>query len=328
MRTPLVFFVLSLLIGSSTLSAQQLKFRKDGSFRIVQFTDIHYDATSPTSKPSIKVMEETLDAEKPDLIVFTGDVVTRSPNKKGWDEVLQVAISRRIPYIVTLGNHDDEGDLKRKELADYVATKPYLVNQTAQIAGVSGFLNAAITVANQNGQPGAILYAMDSHAYSGNGRVKGYGWFAHDQVSWFKRTSSQLLETTKDTLPALAFFHIPLPEYKLAFDDLANRRVGVRYEKECPPEINTGMFAAMLEAGDVMGMFVGHDHTNDYLVEYYNIALVYGACTRGGEAYKRSKAGARVIELKEGTRGFSTYIRELDGQTLPRVDFPFPPKKK
>ncbi len=324
------FLFLALVIAScfAGVHAQALKFRKDGTFRIVQFTDIHYDASSPTSRPSLKVMEETLDAEKPDLVVFTGDVVTRSPNKKGWDDVLQVAISRRIPYVVTFGNHDDEGDLKREALAEYVVSKPYLVNKVARIPGVSGYLNAAITIEGTNGKPGAIIYAMDSHAYTAHPRVKGYGWFMHDQVSWFRNTSASFVEAHKDTLPALAFFHIPLPEYKLAFDDLGNRRIGVRYEKECPPDINTGMFTAMLEAGDVMGMFVGHDHTNDYLVDYYDIALAYGACTRGGESYKRSKSGARIIELTQGKRQFHTYIRELDGQKIYPVDFPFPKPKK
>lgn len=28
--------------------------------------------------------------------------------------------------------------------------------------------------------------------------------------------------------------------------------------------MNSGLFAAFLEAGDVMGAFVGHDHVNDF----------------------------------------------------------------
>lgn len=328
MRFFTIFLSFLTLLCGSFLRAQNLKFSANGTFRIVQFTDIHYDASSRTSRLSIKVMEETLDAEKPDLIVYTGDVVTRSPNKKGWDEVLQVAIARRIPYVVTFGNHDDEGDLKREALAEYVATKPYLVNKEVKIPGVSGYLNAALTIEGTNGKPGAIIYALDSRAYSSYAWGKGYDWFAHDQVSWFRNTSASFAGTHKEALPALAFFHIPLPEYKLAFDDLGNRRIGVRYEKECPPDVNSGMFLSMLEAGDVMGMFVGHDHTNDYLVEYYDIALAYGACTRGGENYKRGKSGARVIELTQGKRQFHTYIRELDGQKVYGVDFPFPKKKK
>lgn len=328
MQNRFISLCLVIALCASTLHAQSLKFRNNGNFRIVQFTDLHYVAGAEPSKKSISMMEATLDDEKPDLVVFTGDVVVKAPTKKGWDEVLQVVISRRIPYIVLFGNHDDESEMKRDEVAEYVSSKPYLVNKEVQIPGVSGYLNAAVTVEGKDGKPGAILYAMDSHAYSKNSRVKGYGWFAHNQVSWYRETSARYLQAGKDTLPALAFFHIPLPEYKLAFDDLKNKRVGVRYENECPPEVNTGMYTAMLEAGDVLGMFVGHDHVNDYLVDYRDIALVYGCWSGSENTYQRSKNGARIIELTEGKRQFSTYIREFDGQKIYQVTFPFPKKKK
>jgi hypothetical protein len=323
-----LFKTFLLLLSVGPLAAQQLTFRKDGKFRIVQFTDIHYVAGLEPSKKSISMMEATLDAEKPDLVVFTGDVVVNAPTKKGWDEVLQVVISRRIPYLVTFGNHDDEKEMRRHEVAEYISTKPYLLNNRVSEEGVSGFLNASLTVQSKDGKPGAILYAMDSHAYSKNSRVKGYGWFAHDQVNWFRKTSAAHLQASVDTLPALAFFHIPLPEYRLAFNDIKNKRVGVRYENECPPEINTGMYAAMFEAGDVLGTFVGHDHVNDYLVDYNGIALTYGCWSGSSNTYQRSKNGARIIELTEGKRQFSTYIREFDGQKIYPVDYPFPQKKK
>lgn|SRR5690606_6869024 len=325
------FFIIQFLLFVfflSSVEGQNLKFRKDGKFRIVQFTDIHYVPGGEPSKKSIAMMEATLDAEKPDLVVFTGDVVVKGPTKKGWDEVLQPVISRRIPYMVTLGNHDDESDMKREEVAAYVVTKPYIVNTRIQLPGVSGYLNGAFTIEGNHSKAGAIIYTMDSHGYSKNPRVKGYGWFAADQVNWFREMSASFREIYRDTLPALAFFHIPLPEYKMAFDDIRNKRVGVRYENECPPDINTGMFAAMLESGDVMGTFVGHDHVNDYLVDYMGIALTYGCWSGSENTYQRHKNGARVIELTEGKRQFSTYIRESDGMKIYHVDYPFPKKKK
>ena len=62
-----------------------------------------------------------------------------------------------------------------------------------------------------------------------------------------------------------SFFHIPLPEYNQAAADESAILIGTRMEKACAPLLNTGMFAAMKEAGDVMGTFVGHDHDNDYV---------------------------------------------------------------
>ena len=73
------------------------------------------------------------------------------------------------------------------------------------------------------------------------------------------------------------------------------------------------MFAAMKEAGDVMGVFVGHDHDNDYAVMWKNILLAYGRYTGGNTVYNHLPNGARIIVLDEGARTFTTWIRQKDG---------------
>lgn len=52
-----------------------LQFNKNGEFKIVQFTDIHFKYGNPASDIALKRIGEVLDAERPDLVVFTGDVV-------------------------------------------------------------------------------------------------------------------------------------------------------------------------------------------------------------------------------------------------------------
>ena len=79
----------------------------------------------------------------------------------------------------------------------------------------------------------------------------------------------------------MAFFHIPFPEYNQAAQNENALLIGTRKEKACAPAINTGLYAAMLNAGDVMATFVGHDHVNDYVVDWNNILLGYGRFTGG-----------------------------------------------
>ena len=124
-------------------------------------------------------------------------------------------------------------------------------------------------------------------------------------------------------MPALAYFHIPLPEYRQAFDDEKNVRVGVRLEDECPPELNTGLYFAMREMRDVMGIFVGHDHVNDYIVNYHGIALSYGCFSGWRTTYISPMNGVRIVELKENKREFDTWIRLLDGRVKDKVSFPW-----
>lgn len=59
------------------------------------------------------------------------------------------------------------------------------------------------------------------------------------------------------TPPGLAFQHIPLPEHDIVRQGPI---VGQYHEAVCAPEINTGLFAAYAQAGDVKAVTVGHDH--------------------------------------------------------------------
>jgi hypothetical protein len=85
--------------------------------------------------------------------------------------------------------------------------------------------------------------------------------------------------------------------------------------------INPVYSAAMLESGDVMGVFVGHDHDNDYAVMWKNILLAYGRYTGGNTVYNHLPNGARIIVLDEGARTFTSWIRQKDG-IVDKVSYP------
>ncbi|WP_455505431.1 metallophosphoesterase family protein [Coprobacter sp.] len=314
-----LFMWLSCVISAFT---QRLKFDAAGHFKIVQFTDVHYIPDNPKSKIAIRLIDEVLEQEKPDLVVLTGDIVTGHPAKKGWDSVLSPVLQQNIPFMVTLGNHDDEQDLSRKQVAELVVSYPLNLN-TICVDSVTGYLNDALPImGHMSGRPAFLLYGLDSNNYSTIQGIKGYGWFTPDQIEWYNCQSCYYKSLNEGkALPALAFFHIPLPEYRIAYDMRKNRKSGKRREKECAPELNTGMYATMLLNGDVIGMFTGHDHGNDYIALYNGIALAYGRFSGGKTTYTKTSNGARIIELQEGKRGFSTYIRLLDGKIVGRSEF-------
>jgi hypothetical protein len=113
-----------------------------------------------------------------------------------------------------------------------------------------------------------------------------------------------------EPLPALAFFHIPLPEYT---EIDKQTTIGNVLEKVCPAPLNSGLFTSMCECKDVMGTFVGHDHTNNYIGCLHNICLAYGYVS-GKHASRHNHStgcGVRVIELFEGERKFDTWLLQL-----------------
>ena len=318
----LTFLFLSIAFTIS-LHAQKLSFNKEGTFKIVQFTDMHYQHGNPKSDTTLLLITRVLDAEKPDMVVFTGDIVT-GPVPEGWDAIMKQVADRKIPFAVTLGNHDHEQGVTREEIARIVTSSPYNLNTpTGSVAGRVMDNVIPIYGSKNNIEESALIYCFDSGAYSTVDGVKGYGWLTTDQIEWYRQQSMHYsVKHHFQPLPALAYFHIPLPEYRLAFNEEKNVRYGVRMEAECSPELNSGMFLAMREMHDVMATFTGHDHVNNYIVNYHDIALAYGCFSGWRTTYTPAMNGVRVVVLKENKREFDTWLHLLDGTTLYKVTYP------
>lgn len=318
---------LVLLLSTLTLVAQRipLKFNEDGKFKIIQITDTHYMLGNEASDVVPELLNEVIEAEKPDLLVFTGDMIWDNKDAAGsLDAVFAPVIAHKVPWAYIFGNHDDELDFTRKQLMDYVVQMPYCLatHGDTQLSGVGNYV---LEIKEKDSDKvGAILYCMDSQAYTPIKGVGTYGWFQPDQVEWYRKESAAYTSNNGgNPLSALAFFHIPLPEYAEMKAANIDALIGNKSEKECNGVLNTGMFAAMRIAGDVMGTFVGHDHNNDYIGNWHDIYLAYGRFSGGNTVYNDlEKQGCRVIELTEGVREFSTYIRLRGGETLYKVHYP------
>lgn len=316
---------MALLLITDTAAAQ-LRFGADHKFKIVQFTDVHWIYNDARSDEAGENMRRILDAEKPDLVVFTGDVVFASPAKPAYDQALAPVIERNLPFAVVLGNHDIEFDLTGEQILEHLATKPG--NLTSTTTGISGVTNYLLTVKQSDANRDALaLYMFDSHRDSqAPDAIGGYAWIERDQIDWYCSTSDRLTAVAgSKPVPAVAFMHIPVPEFEYAVTGFDNFMVGTRKEAVCCPKINTGLFASMLIKGDIMCILAGHDHVNDFITEWKGIALAYGRYTGGATVYNDIQGGngARVIEFTEGQRTFRTWIRlNHTNQVIQEVTWP------
>ncbi|WP_442603199.1 metallophosphoesterase family protein [Paenibacillus sp. KN14-4R] len=298
---------------------QLLQFSKDGTFTIVQFTDIHWKNGDEKDQKTKALMERVIQAEQPDLIVFTGDVIESefcTNPEQSFRDAVATAEKSEIPWAAVFGNHDSEVNIKRERLLEIQMEHTY--SYAANQAGISGFGNYVLPIIDQSGSGKieALLYMLDSGDYSTHPNVDGYAWIKRDQIDWYcKQSQSFTQRNGGKPLPALAFFHIPLLEYQLVWD--THTCYGQKGERVCGSLVNSGMFAAMLEMGDVMGTFVGHDHINDYWGEMCGIRLTYGRATGyntyGKEGFKR---GARIIRLRQGERDFESVLHLDDGTVV------------
>lgn len=311
----LIMLALTLLgCMPAALMAQKHFAFKDGKFKIVQFTDLHWTPRSVEGCAETKsTILSVLEREKPDLAILTGDVVTDEPARQGWEEVTALLNGARMPFIVLMGNHDAEY-LPKDTIYEFLLRSPYYVGQRGP-RDIKGCGNGVLPIyGGKDGQERveALLYYLDSNDYQPDKLYGAYDWIHFDQIAWYRDQSARYTkENGGRPLPALAFFHIPLQEYGEIVGDV--KTYGHKNEGIASADINSGLFASLLEMGDVMGTFVGHDHDNDYLGIEKGVLLAFGRVT-GKDAYGDLKRGARVIELYEGKRRFDTWITTPDGR--------------
>jgi hypothetical protein len=302
---------------------EMLRFRVDGSFTIVQITDVHWTNGEEVDQRSRGLIERVLDAEQPDLVALTGDLIEGDQCVEPGDALRQVVApieARGIPWALAFGNHDDEGALSRLELLQVAQESAGCLAERGPV-DMTGVGNYVLRVGSARADAlAAALYFLDSGGVNRLG-VGDYAWLARDQIDWYARTARSLAGEYQQglaeggaaaALPALAFFHIPLPELDQVWLGGACR--GEKNEAVCCPALNSGFFAALVEAGDVMGVFVGHDHVNDFEGGLCGVTLAYGRQS-GYASYGRDgfSRGARVIRLREGERRFESWIRCDDG---------------
>lgn len=315
MKKIVIFLFVLLSCASTTAFAQEAFAFKDGKFKVAQFTDLHWTPQSSKCAETEATIRAVLNAEHPDIAILSGDVVTESPAIEGWKAVIGIFNNAKVPFVVTMGNHDAEY-MAKDDIYDLLLQSLYYVG-TKGPEDIMGCGNCIIPVygTKEKEKIQALLYCMDSNDYQSNKLYGAYDWIHFDQIDWYRRQSARFTEKNGgNPIPALAFFHIPLIEY----EDI--RKDGKTYGNDreggvASSDINSGMFAAIIEMKDVMGVFAGHDHDNDYIGINKGIALGYGRVT-GADAYGTLTRGARIIELFEGKFKFDTWIATPSGREV------------
>ena len=309
---------------------RELRFSNGGRFKIVQFTDTHlsdFEARDKGESQEVMTQRATklrielfatirgiLDAERPDMVIFTGDnVLVPGQTYDRLRELIEPMVERRIPWAISMGNHDTEFTKKsQRDMMAFLETLPFSLCVCGPSVLGGGGNYVVPVLAHGSARVVAAIYCMDSGDYADAKLSDGYAWFSFEKVAWFRKQSQELTTANAGIpLPALAFFHIPFPEYKEALS--SGRAVGFKREEVCCPKLNSGMFAALVESQSVMGAFVGHDHNNDCAASFHGILLAYGRKTGNFSYLDLPCGGGRVIEMEEGKRGFSTWIRTASG---------------
>ena len=339
-----IFISAAIIISCSCLAAfaddglvtEKLHFNEDGKFRILHITDTHLHDDNVVN--SIRLIEMACDVEKPDLVMLTGDLApedTYDHTVELVDDLMSVFESRNIPVAVTFGNHDSEnGAYTREEMMKLYNTYPcsISIDDGEALTGCGTYL---VPVSSHKSDEVVFnLWVFDSGDYDDEGH---YANVAEDQVEWYKNKSLEIEKENGKKIYSLAFQHIIVPEIYDALDEkdywtafsyphIYNdeeyyrfskeyTNYGMLHEKPCPGYYNHGQFDAMVERGDVLAIFTGHDHTNAFGVKYKGIDIVNSLSTRyNGDAFS-TQYGYRVIDLDEN------YTDKYDTRVVRWYDF-------
>lgn len=259
----------------------ELRVNSQAKLKILQVSDLHFstgpgkclDPTTAISGDSdeecsadavtLEFLNRVLDVERPDFVALTGDAIfgQACPDAEtAMYKALSPFILRQIPWALIMGNHDDEGSLDRNELMTLAQSLPYSLTQTGP-RDVEGVGNYVVTATLNGSDKNALaLFFLDTHKYSPSPRFsRGYDWIRHLQLEFVEHQAAELLETLVDHPLAMAFIHIPLPEYR----NFGQPLVGQYREGVTAPNHNTHARTVLRKAG-VQVVTSGHDHCNDY----------------------------------------------------------------
>ena len=322
----------------ATESNSDLKFDKNGEFKILHLTDCQ--DVYPANQTMVQFIKHTLQKYDPDLVVLGGDnCVDDTGNvEKAITEIATIFVESETYFTLVFGNHDREGGRGENDvlLSYYQQAGGEYCLAYDQIPELTGVGTHNLPILSSDGTKVAYnLYMFDSgtSGYKDENGNEGYECVYPDQINWFKETNGAYTANNDgEVIPSMAFQHIIVgeimdvfykekseaalsveskfcngKEYDLTVADFSAIKDGMLLEPPCPGVENFGQFDALVEQGTV-AVFSGHDHVNTFTVELNGVDIVNTpGCTfhSYGQDYNR---GARLITLHEGTDEYDSQV--------------------
>lgn len=283
----------------------------DRDFLILNLTDPQlgneeWDENHKNYKILITTIRTLIEHTRPDLITVSGDLAWAGCTK-AYQMLADFLDSFKIPWAPVWGNHDNQnGPESVDAVADMYLTHEYCVYEKGDPSLGNG--NYVIAV-EENGDVVEGVIMMDSHdrmPYTDADGNTSSAWakLTPEQITWYREQVKELEKLgCKDTTMIM---HIPLYAYRDAWsaafkegldpnkitveescggdcwNDGYRDSYGVRYEGIASYPADEGAFDVMLELGSTKHILCGHDHVNNFVINYKGVKFVYCLKTGAG----------------------------------------------
>lgn len=324
-----------------------LRFDRDGEFNIMHIADCQ------DGYPAISKMLDFIDAAlkkyQPDLVVLGGDNVVADHDYKevAIAELCNVFVDNETYFTLVFGNHDhQQGFTDDEQLVWYQQYGgEYCLAYDADPELTGTATHALPILGSGSNKTEFMLYMFDSNQYvSVNDFEDEYDCVNPDQIEWYKDTSLSVENQEGKKIPGLAFQHIVVGEvYDALFFESAvdlgvltpkfngktysflpktDNFTGFLFEFPCPGYYNHGQFDAMVDRGDILGIFSGHDHINSYETELDGIKIINTPGVTFNSYGSDMTRGVRMITVRnDNTWEFDTEVVTINGYALEDSDF-------
>ncbi|WCJ42299.1 purple acid phosphatase 28 [Euphorbia peplus] len=337
-----------------------LRFRHDGTFKILQVADMHFGTGVVTRCRDVlpsefdfcsdlnttRFLQRMIREEKPDFIAFTGDNIFGTSTNDAAESLLRAfgpAMESGIPWAAVLGNHDHESTMNPEELMSFMSLMDYSVSQINPSAEVhsgaakgniireiDGFGNYDLSV---YGAAGSVLanhsvlnlFFLDSGSKEVYQGVKTYGWIKESQLRWLRGVSKRYQGQNHD-VGHLTEASVPpsMAFFHIPIPEIPKlyyqKIIGHFDEGVACSKVNSGVLQTFVSMGDVKAVFMGHDHKNDFCGNLDGIWFCYGGGF-GYHAYGKAGWARRArVVVAELGKGKNSWNRVRRIRTWKRLD--------
>ena len=325
-----------------TPETKELRFNPDGKFRILMISDLHARGRKIPdekgrlySQKMVDAIEALVEETKPDFVMLGGDQCIgydEAYMRMALSDILEPLHKRGIPWAHVHGNHDNEERMTTAEQEPIYESYPLCLSQAGP-EDIFGIGNYVLPVyASSSNRIAYNIFALDSHrditdyikefnipdrennilmpVSFGSGENQASPFF--DQVMWYYDTSEEMEEKNGAKIPAVMFLHVPILEANLIGrnPDETNMIGHKRCSVGCS-ELDSGLFFACLERGDVKGIFWGHEHMATFQGTYCGITMGTDGCIGFDMSGHDDLRGGRILDLDEATGTFETRFLPL-----------------
>ena len=269
----------------------------DKPFKILVTTDLHLCDDMELINKTLALLARHVEAEKPDLILFTGDVVLTDHQQVDCIQFGRFMEKMGIYWAYVFGNHEARAE---KEYHKYLMLKnltsfPHCLSKFGD-PSLFGYGNFFINILSSETSIQQSIVMLDSgrntsptHNVENDApaELKCYDFLKKGQIEWYKNNILNL-EKEYGKFKSIMMMHIALCEYQEVMELDENENYvptgkaeilyGGMYESIGCSEFNSGMFKAIKELGSTQAVVVGHDHINDFCAKYDGVYLVYAQC--------------------------------------------------